>query len=459
MALARVRTWVAGEVLTASDLNAEFNSILNNPIDLWSPAAKAADMNGFELIMDADADSSLTADTDDRLDVRLSAVDLFRFDGTVASPVNGLNFIAGATGTRAVIDSGITGADANIGLTLLASGTGPVVIDNDTDPVQLRLNGAADGDNNDITDVNGNEIISLQGVASAVNELVIRNAATTAGPIIAATGETNIPINIQPAGTGALILNNGTDPVDLRLMGAAGGYNNRISDVNGNEIVELQGVASAVNQIGVINAITGVGPTIEVRGEANVPLNLVTAGTGVLRLNAVDLTNATEQILAARGGTAIDTSASTGVPSISSGTWSVAATLASTLGGTGVNTSARVTIVSTSYDLSTASGDKVIAHGVTGTPVAILIAGGIEDGNLVPASIGWSTGSTKGSLHQNSAGGWAGNTDRSIQLVTSAGNHQISSGTITFDATNITIPFVKTGTPTGTAALSIFVLF
>lgn len=46
------------------------------------------------------------------------------------------------------------------------------------------------------------------------------------------------------------------------------------------------------------------------------------------------------QLSAARGGTGISTSASTGVPSISSGTWSVAATLANTLGGTGQNSSA-----------------------------------------------------------------------------------------------------------------------
>lgn len=38
MALARVKTWVAGNVLTANDLNAEFNSILSNPISLISPS-------------------------------------------------------------------------------------------------------------------------------------------------------------------------------------------------------------------------------------------------------------------------------------------------------------------------------------------------------------------------------------------------------------------------------------
>jgi hypothetical protein len=72
-----VKTWSAGEVLTASDLNAEFNNILNNPVDLWSPAGKAADFNGFEVVLDADADTSITADTDDQIDFRIGGTDIF----------------------------------------------------------------------------------------------------------------------------------------------------------------------------------------------------------------------------------------------------------------------------------------------------------------------------------------------------------------------------------------------
>ena len=75
MAISRLKVWSAGEVLLASDLNSEFNNILNNPVDLWSPAGKAADMNGFELILDADADTSITSDTDDRIDFRVGGTD------------------------------------------------------------------------------------------------------------------------------------------------------------------------------------------------------------------------------------------------------------------------------------------------------------------------------------------------------------------------------------------------
>ena len=41
MALSRIKTWIAGDILTAADLNAEFNNILNNPVTLVSPTTAA----------------------------------------------------------------------------------------------------------------------------------------------------------------------------------------------------------------------------------------------------------------------------------------------------------------------------------------------------------------------------------------------------------------------------------
>ena len=46
MAISRVKTWVAGEVLTASDLNAEFNNTLNNALSLISPLTGDLNFNG-----------------------------------------------------------------------------------------------------------------------------------------------------------------------------------------------------------------------------------------------------------------------------------------------------------------------------------------------------------------------------------------------------------------------------
>ena len=55
-----------------------------------------------------------------------------------------------------------------------------------------------------ISDTNGNELINLTATSSAVNEFTLANAATGNGPILSATGETNVDINLNPKGTGTL---------------------------------------------------------------------------------------------------------------------------------------------------------------------------------------------------------------------------------------------------------------
>ena len=75
MAVNALKTWIAGEKLSASDLNAEFANILTNGEDLGWPATKAKDFDGQELILDSDADTSITADTDDQIDFRIGGTD------------------------------------------------------------------------------------------------------------------------------------------------------------------------------------------------------------------------------------------------------------------------------------------------------------------------------------------------------------------------------------------------
>ncbi len=53
MAISRLTTWSSGQTLTASALNNEFNNILNNGVDLWSPASKSTSFGGYSLVLDA----------------------------------------------------------------------------------------------------------------------------------------------------------------------------------------------------------------------------------------------------------------------------------------------------------------------------------------------------------------------------------------------------------------------
>jgi hypothetical protein len=60
---------------------------------------------------------------------------------------------------------------------------------------------------NEINDSNGNELVNFSTTASAVNEITVKNAATTAAPEISATGtDTNIDLKLTPKGSGNLVL-------------------------------------------------------------------------------------------------------------------------------------------------------------------------------------------------------------------------------------------------------------
>lgn len=165
MALSRLTTW-AKQTLTFQALNAEFNNILNNALSLISPLTGSLDANGNSIIMDPDGDSNISGATDDQIDFTLGGaaayrmtatglrllstritfdadfdtyaysssddeliivaggVQLFKFDGTTASSVNGLTFTGTSTGNNVGISA--FGSDTDIGISLTPKGAGVV---------------------------------------------------------------------------------------------------------------------------------------------------------------------------------------------------------------------------------------------------------------------------------------------------------------------------------------------
>jgi len=100
---------IAAQALTATTVNAT---------GLVTAGAKI-DLNGTELILDADADTSITADTDDTIDIRIAGADDFQFSA------NSFNVLSGSTLT---IDSGATivnsGTATNFGSDTASAYTG-----------------------------------------------------------------------------------------------------------------------------------------------------------------------------------------------------------------------------------------------------------------------------------------------------------------------------------------------
>jgi hypothetical protein len=70
-------------------------------------AGAKIDMNGTELILDADADTSITADTDDQIDIRIAGADDFTFTANTFTAVAGSTIAAQALTATTITASGV----------------------------------------------------------------------------------------------------------------------------------------------------------------------------------------------------------------------------------------------------------------------------------------------------------------------------------------------------------------
>ena len=117
---------IAADAVTAAKIPADAigaSEIAANAVDASEITALtgALDINGQELILDADADTSITADTDDQIDIKIAGADDFRFTA------NNMNILSGSTLT---VDSGATitnsgtatGFPTNVGLMIALGG-------------------------------------------------------------------------------------------------------------------------------------------------------------------------------------------------------------------------------------------------------------------------------------------------------------------------------------------------
>jgi len=90
------------------------------------------DVNGLELVLDADGDTSLTADTDDQIDVKISGADDFRFTANKLDVLSGstleINGTLDINGTELILD---------------ANGNTSITADTD-DQIDIKISGADD---------------------------------------------------------------------------------------------------------------------------------------------------------------------------------------------------------------------------------------------------------------------------------------------------------------------------
>jgi hypothetical protein len=211
--------------INTTNLVVEDKNIVINDID--TPTDVSADGGGISLNGDTtktlnwvDATDSWTSSEN----FDLASTKTFKIAGTdvlTASQVLGKAVPSGTivgtddtqTLTNKTLTSPIISSISNTGTLTLPTATGTVALTSDITVTETSTNTLSNktltapkfADLGFIADANGNELIILDTVASAVNEITLANAATTDAPTITASGtDTDISLNLVPKGTGTV---------------------------------------------------------------------------------------------------------------------------------------------------------------------------------------------------------------------------------------------------------------
>ena len=180
----------------------------------------AVDLNGVELVLDADADTSITADTDDRIDIKIANTDHISFgtssgDTVIKAMVDAKDILFQQFDGRTLLDINDGGF---IGIANGATSSGEIRFFEDTDNGSnyVGLNAGsisssftltlptADGSSGQFLKTDGSGALSFDTVSSAADDLTTGDAAVTL-----ATSAGNITIDAQ--GNDTDIIFKGTD--------------------------------------------------------------------------------------------------------------------------------------------------------------------------------------------------------------------------------------------------------
>ena len=136
--------------------------------------------------------------------------------GTTIGGVDAVTISGTQTLTNKTLTTPVISSITNTGTITLPTSTDTLVGRATTDTLTNKtLTAPKFADLGYIADPNGNELIIFDSVASAVNEITLRNAVTTGKPELAATGgDTNISLNLLAKGTGTVQIG-GVDAVTV----------------------------------------------------------------------------------------------------------------------------------------------------------------------------------------------------------------------------------------------------
>ena len=172
---------------TAAPANSAAIYVLNPLTNVQAIAPTITDLNGVELILDADGDSSITADTDDRFDFKVSGTDQIQLADGVLKPVTDSDVDLGTSSLYfkdAYIDTVTTTGNVTVGGDLTITGTTSFADTNITNVGSIALD-TITNDGTDVTiDSSGDIILDADGT-----QIFLKDAGTTFGSLTQTGGE------------------------------------------------------------------------------------------------------------------------------------------------------------------------------------------------------------------------------------------------------------------------------
>ena len=101
----------SGTTFTLGDSGETFNipsgaTVANSATATGFVSPGALDLNGAVLTVDADADTTITADTDDQIDIAIAGADDFQFTANTFTALSGSTITAASGGTVAIAAGG-----------------------------------------------------------------------------------------------------------------------------------------------------------------------------------------------------------------------------------------------------------------------------------------------------------------------------------------------------------------
>ena len=351
--------------------------------------AAAVDLNGVELVLDADADTSITADTDDRIDFKIANTDHISFgtssgDTVIKAMVDAKDILFQQFDGRTLLDINDGGF---VGIANGATSSGEIRFFEDTDNGSnyVGLNAGsisssftltlptADGSSGQFLKTDGSGALSFDTVSSAADDITTGDAAVTL-----ATSAGNITIDAQGNDTDIIFkgTDGSSDTTFLTLDGSDAGtavFNHDIRIADDGQIGSASDAdAIVINSSGVVtmNQIPVFSAGINVSGGSIAGTLSTAAQANVTSLGTLTTLTVDNVII---NGTTIGHTDDTDLITLADGIATVAGEISVTtldIGGTNVtSTAAELNILdgvtATSSELNLLDGDTSVGSSIT----------------------------------------------------------------------------------------------